>query len=341
MFPYAHRTLIDLTENMPQPKVSIIVPIHNAREHLDKCLASLASQMLKDIEIVLVIDCPTDGSDSVAEKFAQRDNRVKIIRNSENIHIGLSRNRGINAASGEYIGFCDHDDVCDPKMFELLYTKAKEQDADIVKCNYYLQAGGVLTEHITPANDFAPIDEIIKGIFTGTTSVTVWCRIFKAQFIYKHRLKFRDTRHLLGEDRLFCAEAYYAAQQVADIPNMLYYHIFHDGNTSSCGNHLSLHKGLAYVEQMDNFLTEHKLTKCYPAFARSVIETCYTPIINKLKQLHIKSVRTETHVAAKNKVVTRYLNLFFKPKNRTYMLRTKITKTIFALYLLLLGKLTA
>ena len=84
-------------------KVSVIVPVYNAGVHLKKCLGSLSSQTLKEMEIILVLDCPTDGSDKVAEEFAQRDSRFRILRNSENLHIGNSRNEGLKVAKGETV----------------------------------------------------------------------------------------------------------------------------------------------------------------------------------------------------------------------------------------------
>ena len=76
------------------PKVSIIIPVYNAGEYLARCLESVVSQTLKDIEIVLVLDNPTDGSDLVAEEYSQKDSRIKIIKNEKNLHIGFSRNKG-------------------------------------------------------------------------------------------------------------------------------------------------------------------------------------------------------------------------------------------------------
>lgn len=85
-------------------KVSVIVPVYNAGVHLKKCLGSLSSQTLKEMEIILVLDCPTDGSDKVAEEFAQRDSRFRILRNSRTF-ISETRNEGLKVAKGEYVAF--------------------------------------------------------------------------------------------------------------------------------------------------------------------------------------------------------------------------------------------
>ena len=125
--------------NSGKPKVSIIVPVYNAGRHLKRCLDSLVEQTLQEIEIILVLDVPTDGSDKVAEDYAQRDDRIKLVYNKLNLHIGFSRNEGLKVAQGEYIGFTDHDDHCESDMFEQLYNKAKNKNADIVVSNYFVE----------------------------------------------------------------------------------------------------------------------------------------------------------------------------------------------------------
>ena len=72
------------------PKVSIIVPIYNAGKFLEKCLDTLVNQTLKDIEIILVLDCPTDGSDRIAREYAEKDPRIRLIINEQNLNIGLA-----------------------------------------------------------------------------------------------------------------------------------------------------------------------------------------------------------------------------------------------------------
>ena len=123
---------------METPKVSIIVPVYNAGKYLAPLLDSLVGQTLREIEVILVLDCPTDGSDRVAEEYAARDGRVVIVRNRENLHVGFSRNEGLKVARGEYIGFCDHDDLVEPEMFKKLYNRGKETGAEVVLADFWI-----------------------------------------------------------------------------------------------------------------------------------------------------------------------------------------------------------
>ena len=122
----------DNNELIKLPLVSIIVPVYNAGEHLRPCLDTLVNQTLREIEIICVLDCPTDGSDKTVEEYAAKDNRIVVIRNEQNLNIGESRNVGLRATRGEYIGFSDHDDSRELDMYEKLYNTAEKGAKSIV-----------------------------------------------------------------------------------------------------------------------------------------------------------------------------------------------------------------
>ena len=88
------------------PKVSVIIPVYNTEKYLRECLASVVNQTLKDIEIICINDGSTDNSLQILKKYAKHDNRIKII-DKENGGISTVRNKGLQTATGEYIGFVD------------------------------------------------------------------------------------------------------------------------------------------------------------------------------------------------------------------------------------------
>ena len=102
------------------PKISVLVPIYNTEKYLKKCLDSIAGQTLKDIEVICVNDGSTDNSLAVAEEFAEKDPRFKVI-NKENTGYGNTMNIALEKASGEYIGIVESDDFAASDMFEYLY----------------------------------------------------------------------------------------------------------------------------------------------------------------------------------------------------------------------------
>ena len=103
---------------MRQPEISVIVPFYNVEPYFAQCLDSIAAQTFADFEVLCIDDCGTDGSLAIAESFAQRDPRFKIIRHARNAGPGGARNTGIQAAAGKYTAFVDPDDWILPEKLE-------------------------------------------------------------------------------------------------------------------------------------------------------------------------------------------------------------------------------
>lgn len=118
---------------MDNISVSIIVPIYNKEKYLVKCMDTILNQTLKNVEIILVDDGSTDSSKTICESFLS-DSRVSYYY-QENEGLASARQTGIEHACGEYIGFIDADDWIELDMYEKMYAKAKEYDADVVFCN--------------------------------------------------------------------------------------------------------------------------------------------------------------------------------------------------------------
>lgn len=116
------------------PSVSVIIPVFKVEKYIEKCIASLLTQTLgNDIEFIFVDDLGKDGSMEIVEKYSKFDPRIRIITNTANIGAGASRNVGIAAARGEYLGFVDPDDWVSPTFYERLFTAAKSGDYDVSK----------------------------------------------------------------------------------------------------------------------------------------------------------------------------------------------------------------
>ena len=121
-------------------KVSVIIPVYNVEDYLKECLDSVLSQTLKDIEVICVDDCSTDDSLKILQEYANKDDRIKIIKNEKNSGQGFSRNEGIKKATGEYIGFVDSDDWVDKKGLELLVDYLSKNDIDLVMNPFHMIA---------------------------------------------------------------------------------------------------------------------------------------------------------------------------------------------------------
>lgn len=113
------------------PLVSVIVPVYNVEKYLRRCVESLLSQTLREIEFIFVDDCSTDNSLSILKEYALQDDRIRIIESSVNGRQGTARNKGIRAARAEYIGFVDSDDWVSETMYADLYAALLGAGADI------------------------------------------------------------------------------------------------------------------------------------------------------------------------------------------------------------------
>ena len=116
-----------------RPKVSVVIPVFRVEDYIAKCIESLQRQTLKELEFIFIDDCGGDRSIEIAEEYAKTDDRIKILYNEENKGAGQSRNKGIDAATGEFIAFVDPDDWIDDNFYEVLYNRAVSGNYDIVK----------------------------------------------------------------------------------------------------------------------------------------------------------------------------------------------------------------
>ena len=114
------------------PKISVIIPVYNAEEFVEKCISSFKGQTFSDYELVFVNDCSQDQSAAIVREQAHHDKRIVLINLDHNVGPMQAREYGYCKASGDYITFCDSDDTLPPKALQLMYEKATERNADIV-----------------------------------------------------------------------------------------------------------------------------------------------------------------------------------------------------------------
>lgn len=217
---------------MPQPKVSIVVPIYNVERYLCKCVDSLLAQSLADIEILLVDDGSPDNSGKIADEYAHNETRVKVFH-QKNAGLGPARNIGILHASGEYVGFVDSDDWVDSDMFSSLYEAARQQQADIAVGGHRDMVDGevrIAKPHplagktLHGSDEIMPVRNRLLGHAPSDTEVEafpmrVWTAIYRNEFLKRDNLLFEE---ILSEDTIFNLTAYRAAQTITFINNTDY-----------------------------------------------------------------------------------------------------------------------
>lgn len=118
------------------PKVSVVVPVYNVQEYIEKCLETLVNQTLKDIEIIIVNDGSTDNSEKIIKKYIEKyPEKIKYYV-KENGGLSDARNYGLKYVTGDYIAFLDSDDYVDETLYEKMYNKAIEENCDFVECDF-------------------------------------------------------------------------------------------------------------------------------------------------------------------------------------------------------------
>lgn len=186
-------------------KVSIIVPVYNTEKYLRRCLDSLVNQTIEDIEIIVINDCSPDNSKEILKEYEKKyKDKIKVFHNKTNKGIGYNRNYGIKKATGEYIGFVDSDDWVNETMYDKLYKKAKEDNLDLVLCNFH--------KMLEKENNLEEIDANEISYFKNTNlkqtpnllldvELAPWNKLYKKELIkeiaFPENLKYEDTIFVL------------------------------------------------------------------------------------------------------------------------------------------------
>lgn len=209
-------------------KVSVVIPVYNAKDYLHDCIKSLLSQTLVDCEFIFVNDGSTDNSLEIIQKYQEEDNRIKLI-SQENKGIAEARNAGIEIASGEYIGFLDNDDFVKIDFFENLYKNAIENNLDILVSKTILGRDGkyIIKDHGFNTNLIFTKDVIQEQIIPNLLKVedlfSVWNKIYKRTFIFENDIRFPGNR-VIEEDNIFNIQAFNNAEKVRFIDYAGYYY---------------------------------------------------------------------------------------------------------------------
>ena len=219
---------------MKNVKVSIIIPAYNAAQYIDRCVQSALSQTLQEIEIIIVDDGSTDQTLKICSKYD--DGRIIVIQ-QENAGPAAARNKGLDIASGEYVGFMDSDDYADPHMFEVLYSLAKKTGADIANGSYFTVKEDEIdvknVEDAGASGNFILSGEQLQGhirnVNTNRELWFTWKGIYKNEMIQKHHIRF-PVRLKLGEETPFVLECLLCSEKTAKTEQKLYYYVQRQGS---------------------------------------------------------------------------------------------------------------
>lgn len=211
--------------NCSEKLVSVVVPVYNCEAYLERCLDSLMAQTLPDIEFILIDNGSTDQSGAILHRYLEKDNRFSLI-SQENQGIRGSRNSGLRAARGLYVGFVDADDFVEPAMFQTLWERASETRSDVAVCDYAMtfpkrEEYGVLGLE-DAAIDAEPLGKELFYLRYFGKNPVVWNKLYRRSLIDDNKIRF-EVNH--GEDLLFQLRLLPHIKRLCTVQGTLYHYV--------------------------------------------------------------------------------------------------------------------
>ena len=239
---------------MNEEKISIIVPVYNVEAYLEKCVESILKQTYTNLEILLVNDGSTDKSGELCDKLALRDHRIRVIH-KENGGLSDARNRGIDEASSNLIGFIDSDDYIDEDMYETLYRQMVASKADLSMCGHYdvyhqipeKQVAEIKTWELMP-------EEAIKMVMEAKIlSVTAVNKLYKKALF--EQLRFRIGK--IAEDAFIMVDLIHQCSKIVATNEKKYYYVHRENSITTQKFSLKFLNVIEAYEQNAKMISEN------------------------------------------------------------------------------------
>ncbi len=190
----------DKEKNITECAVSIIMPAYNSELYIEPAIHSVIEQTYRNWELLVIDDGSTDSTCSIVQRLAANDDRIKFIKNSSNMGVAKTRNRGLDLCSGDYVAFLDSDDIWYPNKLSLQIQKMKAKDADLAYSSYAIvdsQGNPSKNAYIVPEN--ITFDDLLKENVIGCSTVIISRNLAKK---YRFAIDFYHEDYCLWLDIL-------------------------------------------------------------------------------------------------------------------------------------------
>lgn len=307
-------------------KVSVIVPVYNVEQYIGKCLETLVSQTLDEIEIIIVNDGTKDQSQKIVDYYLEKyPNKIKSFI-KENGGLSSARNFGLQKAQGEYVAFVDSDDYVTSDMYEKMYVKAKEIDFDLVVCDF----NEIREEKIIPClchletdlHDKKAIKQAMVNFYPSA-----WNKLFKKSsldtFLFKEGVWFEDVE--------FIYRVLPYLNSIGYVKGNFYQYLIREGSITSSIDPRIYH----YISNWNGLITYYQEHNIYEEY-KEILEYCYVRYIyatfiktatkypkdefSKAVKLAIDNVNTQFPNYKRNKYIKNISgkNLYLKYFNKQF-----------------------
>ena len=213
-------------------KVSIIIPIYKAEKFIERCTRSLLNQNFNSIEYIFINDASPDDSFKIVRELIEKSNRkedIKLLENEHNLGVAKTRKKGMLEATGEYVIQIDADDWIESNMISTLYNKAKQDNADIAVCDYYISF--ITGKETYRKEEYKPnIDFNIKNIMLGKVHPAFWNTLIKRS-LYVEKNIFPEGKINMGEDYEMMLKLFLSTEKVTYIPKALLHYTQYNENS--------------------------------------------------------------------------------------------------------------
>ena len=232
-----------VTPKISNPTASIIIPVYNVAQYVEKCVNSTIAQTYRNIEIIIVNDGSTDNSADVIAELARQDDRIIVI-NQKNAGVSSARNRGIDTARGEYILFVDGDDWLSKDCVEYMLNLANKTQSEMaISVNNFTTRDKqqIIEDKI---DTWSASNTVAKFLYPGMP-IGSWNKIYRHDFLIKNGLRFQENM-FMGEGMRFITDAAQRADCVGVGYRKVYWYRLN--NTSSATTAPSVKHGLAALD---------------------------------------------------------------------------------------------
>ena len=247
-----------------KPLLSIIVPVYDVENYLQKCIDSILAQTFTDFELILVDDGSPDNCPALCDAAAAKDARIRVLH-QKNGGLSAARNAGLDVARGEWIGFVDSDDYIAPEMYETLYKAVQSTGADLALCDYVKvdETGALCTQtHVAVPQKSLTGRELLQKAYW--TTVQIACNK-----LY-HRTIFAQLRYPVGklnEDFFVIPEICLNTQRAVVVPEVLYYYVQRGDSIMGKSRTLRHYDAAEAAQHYWNCLVENRVYETLPAAA--------------------------------------------------------------------------
>lgn len=261
-------------------KISVIVPVYNVEKYLSRCLDSLISQTLSEIEIICVNDGSKDNSLEILNDYAKKDIRIKII-DQENQGVAVARNNALKIAVGEFVGFVDSDDWVSPDFYENLYNSAVQNNAEIACSNIVKTFDNGKTEDYLKYEKSEVFENVSDKLEVAQLPKFnyIWNRIYKREALLSNGIEFPKSN--LFEDAPFSLETITLLGKMVTVPNGTYFYFTNENSLTKSSK--SLKKDFAtsckYVREIiEKYNLSWKYLDQYPYFEKCIVKILGIPL---------------------------------------------------------------